>query len=344
MLQTLISIIVPVYNVEKFLPKCIESIVNQTYTNFELILIDDGSTDNSGNICDLFAENDNRIKVIHQNNAGVSTARNNGIKEARGDYICFVDADDWIEEDYLAHFTAKIQEKDYDIIITGYFYDYVKTGEKKMYFLSAQDTNNKEGFVEIIPQMEENNLLGSVWSKLFKKDIIKNNNLSFEINISYSEDTIFCWNYLFFINSIALVDYVGYHYIKDDFSTLTKKMYPYEKIEEIACKMLVAKQKVTIKYGLQYDLKFIQKVNDYYLALMLWAAYSMYEKNYYKDRNFRLVKWKEYSEHKYMRIKPEESVFVKLIKKLLIHKQYLLVDILMKIRSRFLNIVFLFNN
>ena len=100
-MKDLISVIVPVYNVEKYLNKCLDSIISQTYTNLEIILIDDGSTDNCGKICDEYASKDKRIKVIHKENAGVSSARNYGIQCATGDWIMFVDSDDWIEFDAI---------------------------------------------------------------------------------------------------------------------------------------------------------------------------------------------------------------------------------------------------
>jgi Glycosyltransferases involved in cell wall biogenesis len=97
-IQPLISVIVPVYKAEEFLPKCINSILSQTYTNFELLLIDDGSPDNSGKICDEHASKDSRVRVFHKQNGGVSSARNLGLREARGEWISWVDADDWIEK------------------------------------------------------------------------------------------------------------------------------------------------------------------------------------------------------------------------------------------------------
>lgn len=97
----LISVIVPVYNVENYLCKCVDSIINQTYNNLEIILVDDGSTDGSASICDEYVLKDSRVKVIHKENGGVSSARNIGIAEASGEYICFVDSDDWLELDYF---------------------------------------------------------------------------------------------------------------------------------------------------------------------------------------------------------------------------------------------------
>ena len=103
-----ISVIVPVYNVEQYLPQCLDSIINQTYKNLEIICVDDGSPDNSGKILDEYAKKDKRIKVIHQENQGVSVARNTGLDNATGKYIGFVDPDDWIEADYYETLTANL--------------------------------------------------------------------------------------------------------------------------------------------------------------------------------------------------------------------------------------------
>ena len=115
-----ISIVVPVYNVERYLPRCIESILRQTYTNFELILVDDGTPDRSGIICDRYAERDSRIRVIHKENGGVSTARNTGIDAAKGEWITFVDSDDWVSDEYLKTLTTHLHNNSYDLVIGGF--------------------------------------------------------------------------------------------------------------------------------------------------------------------------------------------------------------------------------
>lgn len=334
--KTNISIIVPVYNVEEFLSKCIDSILAQSYSHFELLLIDDGSKDNSGKICDEYAQKDKRIKVIHQKNAGVSAARNRGISEAKGDYICFIDADDWVNKEYLETFSSLIKDSSIDFIVSGYTYDFISSGQSIQYSIFENKANTSEEFRILLPELHNNNLLVSIWSKLFKKSIIDRFFLSFDTKMNYCEDAVFCWNYLLSINSIYVVENAGYHYRKDDSDTLTKKKYPFEIWYDIAEKVLKANQAVIDKFKLSTNDQIMQKIYDYYLAMFLTANYSMYEKKYFRERKFRLGKWKEFAEHKYMRIKPEESVFVKIIKKLLTLKQYKLVDILMNIRSKIL--------
>ena len=119
-LEKLISIITPVYNSERWLDKCINSVQSQTYKNFELILVNDGSTDNSGEICNKYADKDDRIKVIHTINQGVSSARNQGLELARGDYICFLDSDDAFKENLCEIISNTFDKNDIDIIIFGY--------------------------------------------------------------------------------------------------------------------------------------------------------------------------------------------------------------------------------
>lgn len=115
-----VSIIVPVYQIEKYIRKCIESIQSQTFSDFELILVDDGSKDASGSICDEYAKKDNRIKVIHKKNEGVASARNEGIKLSKGKYVCFIDGDDWIEKFMIENCINRILDTEADVIFHGY--------------------------------------------------------------------------------------------------------------------------------------------------------------------------------------------------------------------------------
>ena len=131
-----ISVIIPVYNCEKYLTQCIESVLNQTFQDFELILVDDGSHDSSPDICDNFRQKDERIQVIHKPNGGVSSARNEGIKVARGEYITFVDSDDYIEEEMMEYLYGQAQEHLADIVVSGLLMEYWDNGtikETKVY-------------------------------------------------------------------------------------------------------------------------------------------------------------------------------------------------------------------
>ena len=147
----LISIIIPVYNVEKYLRKCLDSIINQTYKKLEIILIDDGSTDNSGKICEEYAKKDDRIIVIHKENAGVSSARNRGIELANGKYIGFIDSDDWIEENMYETLYQNLLQFDVDISMCNY--SIIRNHKKTFHKHDLEDgilIDNKKEFFELL--------------------------------------------------------------------------------------------------------------------------------------------------------------------------------------------------
>lgn len=172
-----ISVIVPIYNVEPFIDRCIDSILNQTHTNLEIILIDDGSPDNCGKICDEYAKRDNRIKVIHKQNGGLSSARNAGLDIATGDYIAFVDSDDWIDQGMYATLLSIAQENDADIVECNYrFYRPWKTENKILESENTKETkiySNIQALEELYfgPQLFSNIAI-MVWNKIYKAELI----------------------------------------------------------------------------------------------------------------------------------------------------------------------------
>ena len=182
-----ISIIVPVYNAEKYLEACINSVLGQTFSEFELILVNDGSQDTSPEICEAFALKDKRIRVVHQGNQGVSAARNAGLKEAAGDYIMFVDSDDWLDETYLEDFQKYI-ESNCDIVIGG-FTKYKDNGiqDKVSMHVDLQSVESMED--SILSQMIKRGLLNSCWGKLFRSDLAKSH--LFPLGSAWGEDTAF---------------------------------------------------------------------------------------------------------------------------------------------------------
>ena len=185
-MKDLISIIVPIYNVEKYLNKCIESIVNQTYENIEIILIDDGSNDNSGIICDEYAKKDNRIIVVHKENGGVSSARNKGLKIAKGEWISFVDADDWIEQTFCQTLLNKVTQEQADIAVCGYN----RITDNRIEKINA---NNQEVFLNsneyLVKSLNPQTGFGFCHMKLIKKEVLKS--ISFNERIEVGEDALF---------------------------------------------------------------------------------------------------------------------------------------------------------
>ena len=215
----MISVIVPVYNIEKSLHVCIESIMNQTYKNFELILIDDGSFDNSGVIVDAYTRFDNRVLLIHQKNKGVSNARNVGITCASGDYICFIDSDDYIDREYLQALFEAVREPS-ELAICGF--DWICNNEivNRTLFGEGKQYVNKCELMDFL------NLVSSPWVKLFRADIIRDSRLFFPKDISYGEDLLFNLEYLNRIENICVLNEPLYHYVTDNQQSLLRRYNP----------------------------------------------------------------------------------------------------------------------
>lgn len=208
--EPLISIIVPVYNTEKYLCRCIESIIAQSFTEWECLLIDDGSTDGSPEICDEYATKDSRIKVFHKVNEGVSSARNIGIDNAKGRFVTFVDADDSISQNFL----CIIKEGDFDLLISSYLLsngiepDKIADGD-------YEDTDIKHFFELYLANLQ----LRTPWAKVFKREII--DGLRFNEQMHLGEDTLFCLFYYKRCNSLKICNSYSYIYTSSD----TKKKY-----------------------------------------------------------------------------------------------------------------------
>ena len=200
----LVSIIVPVYKAEQCLHRCVDSILAQTMTDFELLLIDDGSPDKSGEICDEYAAKDNRVRVFHKDNGGVSSARNLGLDNATGEWISFIDADDWVEKEYLAELAKKL---DADFIVGGVniIGSHLCQVESKKYDKSQIKFFIEENCLKVV--------LLSPWGNLLKKELINKNNVRFDEKIRYAEDRIFNREYLLCCESIISVSTVNYNYM-----------------------------------------------------------------------------------------------------------------------------------
>lgn len=219
-----LSIIIPVYNTEKYLKECIESILAQNYVNFEAIFIDDGSQDDSFAIINDFVKRDNRLKLYHQKNAGVSAARNLGLRYATGDYIAFIDSDDTISPDYLDRLYRCAIQYSLDMVFSGIIYTN-NNGEKSRVVLEG-------GLLSLLTENDlihffKTPLLTSPVSKLYKRQIICDNNLQFDTTISFAEDKDFNLQYFQHIQNAYALSFCGYFY-RDVENSLSHKKYEYQ--------------------------------------------------------------------------------------------------------------------
>ena len=211
MKEPTISVIIPVFNVEKYISRTIDSVISQSYLDWELVLVDDGSTDNSGTICDSFAAANPKIKVVHQKNSGVSVARNRGIMESNGRYCCFVDSDDWIEPTYLSNFLVP-NFTDYGCVLQSFYVDEESSSESKLHLLPQSIIKTS---AELVCFLETTKGVhnGFLWHRLFDLKLIKKHDLGFPPGVSFAEDGVFFLNYLLYTDNFYISEKAGYHYI-----------------------------------------------------------------------------------------------------------------------------------
>ncbi len=221
-----VSVIIPVYNVEPYLRRCLDSILVQSFTDFELILVDDGSPDNCGAICDEYEKKDSRVRVIHQENWGISKARNTGLQIACGKYIYFCDSDDYVEKELLADAVRAMDG--YDMVVFNRdivdVYGSCVQPASVFHIQSERwsDLEYKSRFIAL--ELFRWKIGGNVWNKLFRKSVIDRYNLWFPNNVRITEDICFFLCYLLHSNSVCVIPGVYYHYVKHQGSTMDEQL------------------------------------------------------------------------------------------------------------------------
>ena len=209
-----ISVIIPVYKVEEYLPRCLDSVINQTYKNLEIILVDDGSPDKSGEICDKYAALDERIKVIHQENRGLPEARNSGMDIATGDYIACVDSDDWLETDMYSCLVQQMIENNTDVVYCGFYLEKETSEVRTLPTCFIESQKDFQGKV-----IRSDWLYSVVWNKLLKKSVAQKTR--FNPILDYSEDAYFLYEISPNINSVCFFNKPLYHYNKMNSTSVT---------------------------------------------------------------------------------------------------------------------------
>lgn len=260
-----ISIIVPVYNVEKYLQQCIDSIIAQSFVDWECLLIDDGSPDNSGAICDEYAKNDGRFRVFHKENAGVSAARNLGIKEAEGEWITYIDADDFVSETFLQGLLQPL------------------LGQNQLDFVHGGCTNYENGHVTTINQNYSDyvgkdkgrlfsSFRGLIVAKLFKTDILHKSMLLFDEGMKIAEDMAFTIDYLSYVETYAFVSESGYFYRRDNDNSAThrEKWLSYQQTRKVFEHLYHATINFIKDNHISYKdsrLRYEQRANQYFMVI-----------------------------------------------------------------------------
>lgn len=276
-----ISVIMPVYNVAEYLPKAIESVLNQSYNNFEFFLIDDGSTDNSGEICDEYAKRHSNIKVIHQKNSGAHRARNSALELASGDYVCFFDSDDYVDRNMLEDLLNVAIEYKSDLIISGFYINTYYDSNKYIVLnyipcttnnLNIENFNNNLDFRKNSYLNFDRNMFYPPWNKMYKLSYLKDNKITFPI--TYRDDFPFVLNVIKDIDNVTYVKKQYYHFLRKRSDSETQKYVEnlYEKREEEHYEMLA----LFSYWGLNEDKNSMEMISRRYIDRVLECMVNLF--------------------------------------------------------------------
>ena len=329
----LLSVIVPVYNVENYLPTCIDSIVSQTFSDIELILVDDGSKDSSGAICDEYALKDNRIKVIHSKNAGVAEARNVGLNNSSAPYITFIDSDDYVPLNYLETLVNEMDDVDFLVA------EHVKCKRNEINSVIIHSIRQRvaicheDDFQNLFPVID-NGFLGQPYAKIFSRKILNEHNIRFRK--IQSEDEIFVFDYLQYAKSIKKIDYKGYYYIQNENSlsqrhtTLTEMNWIY--LMEGFYSQLDA------KYHIFKNVEYFYLFKTRMFMRFYWFLLKGYYHDTYVEKEDRFARWNTVSQNKLLKnssvffiIKKIENRFAMIICLIAKFRLWLIVDPILKL-------------
>ena len=290
-MEPIVSIIVPIYNVELYVERCLNSLTQQTYQNIEIIVVNDGSTDNSLNICEKISSKDSRIKILNKKNGGLSDARNYGLKHSKGEYIYFIDSDDWCEQELIEKMIQKMINTKSDLGICDYWIDYVNDNFSLKKECKCFELYTKNEIPEAIYLLDKSGMFNVVWNKMYKRNLIIKNNISFELDGMPGEDLLFNVDYFKYTENICFIDEKLYHYMRQDETTLVNKYN--EKLYLQVKRFNKARKSLYNYYNMNED-RYKQVYETMYISYILSCIPNLYRSNNlsFKIRNKELQKLK----------------------------------------------------
>ncbi|PYZ95077.1 glycosyl transferase [Salipaludibacillus keqinensis] len=271
-MSTKVSIIVPVYNAEKYLEFCIESIINQSYSNIEILVVNDGSIDKSESIVQEFQKKDKRIKYYYQINSGPADARNTGLMHATGDYIAFIDADDKVEQNYILLLVKKMETSNSDLICSGYK-DVSQFGIKIHSDFNLSDTNSAKRM--LLTMCEGTG--GVLWSKLFKRNLIEQHRLKLKSELFMCEDLVFVLEYASNCECFTYIDEFQYHYNRLNQNSISAKI----NIEYLENYLTVWKQIEKILFKSNIEKSTVKKIISRKIQSLIISLLELPENTYH---------------------------------------------------------------
>lgn len=265
-----VSVIVPLYNCEKYIGKCIDSVIGQSYKNIEIIVVNDGSTDSSLNVCEKHVKNDNRVKIITQPNKGLSGARNTGMINASGEYLIFIDADDYVDINLVSSVVNRISSIGYlpDVVMWGYYQDNL---ENELLISRVEVGFSNYTLIECMHNMPSevvSGLLGYAWNKAYRKSFIDDNNLLFEEGTSLIEDVLFNSSVFLITEKIAIInELLGFYVQRRNVKTLSQKKY--DNLSELMIRGFESRYHIFCKYIPDNTVSYITPVFELHLVFLL---------------------------------------------------------------------------
>jgi glycosyltransferase EpsH len=289
-MNPMISVIIAAYNSEKYLEKCLDSIFNQTYKDFEVIIVNDGSADRTQQICEYYAAEHDNLILINQENGGVATARNSALKVCKGEYITFSDSDDYVEQKWIQKFMDTIKEdKECDLVVGGITVNY-ENSTNCVQIQNGRYINNE--IINAFLTLKERHIEGFLFNKLYKKSIIEDHSIRFEYILK--EDYLFNLKYLYYVSSIVTVSSSCYHYVQHRGQSLISKRYPADYMKNLITSLRDAALALSDKYK---DTNMKRNVLEEYLLSFSVLLYSMYHKGHgINDKRERIKYIKEYQQ------------------------------------------------
>lgn len=284
-----ISVILPVYNVEKYLDRCIQSILNQTLNSIEIIIVNDGSTDKSGKILNLYAEKDSRIKVIHQKNQGVSVARNQGLLAANGEYIAFIDPDDWIDNNMFEKLYCEAVQNDCDVVISCFFREDINNNKSVKTFHPFESNKlllKDDIRDDICSQLLLNGFFTVVWDKIYRRSFLEKYKIKMYDDVKLREDYFFNMDVFGYAERVKYLPIPFYHY-RDTPNSALKKYY--KDLFQFDIKLYNKKKEYSGEWFINNE-KYLNKISYDFLMDVYNNVIKVYNKN-----NIDVIKnkWKD---------------------------------------------------